>query len=327
MKITIKTIAEKAQVSLSTVSRVINNPESVDKEKVEIVNYWIKKLEYQPNIGAQTLKSNKTQLIGVSIPNFENPYFVKIIEILEEITTEHKYNIILQMTKYNKLKEKENIDNFLRRNVDGIILIVLDKKNIEFLKRKNIPHLALTNEVNETNSVSICHKTGGRLVGEHLLQLDKKSISFIGKENDLKFIGFKSKLYDEGVENRNKNNIFIENSSATNYEIRSIIKENFNKNGVTNDAFFAGNDLIAFELMKELQERGIEIPKDVSIVGFDNTFLAKIFKITSVNQPIEEITKLGFKILLEQIKKNRYEKIGNFTVKPNLVIRESSLKF
>ena len=60
MKITIKTIAEKAQVSLSTVSRVINNPESVDKEKVEIVNYWIKKLEYQPNIGAQTLKSNKT---------------------------------------------------------------------------------------------------------------------------------------------------------------------------------------------------------------------------------------------------------------------------
>lgn len=326
MKVTMKTIAEKANVSLSTVSRVLNNPTSVDKEKVELVNYWIKKLEYQPNIGAQTLKSNHTHLIGVSIPNFENPYFIKIIEILEEITSKNNYNIILHCSKQDKNREKLNIENFLRRRVDGIILVALDLENIEFLKRKNIPHITLTNEIDETNSISISHKTGGKLVAEHFISTNKTSISFIGVEEDFKYIGFKSKLYEEGLESRNRNNIFLGNTIYSNFEIREIIKNHLNNFGIINDAFFAGNDVIAYELIKELEERNIKIPEEVSVVGFDNTFLAKTFKITSVNQPIEKITQLGFEILLKQIEKNSYEKIGNFKIEPNLVVRESSKK-
>ena len=326
MKVNMKTIAQKANVSLSTVSRVLNNPSSVDKKKVELVNYWIKKLDYQPNLGAQTLKSKNTFLIGVSIPNLENPYFVKIIEILEEITSKNGYNIILHNTKENKLKEKENIENFIKRRVDGIILVAIDIENINYLKRKNIPHISLTNELNETNRISACHKTGGKLVAKHFIETGCNSINFIGIEEDPKFLGMKEYLYENGLEDRNKNNIFLPCGVYSSFEIRNYIKEFLSKFGIKNDAFFAGNDIIAYELIKELEERNIKIPEEVSVVGFDNTFLAKIFKISSVNQPIEKITQLGFEILLKQIEKNSYEKIGNFKINPNLIVRESSKK-
>lgn len=329
MKITMKLIAEKAGVSLSTVSRVLNNPESVEKSKVTIVNKWIDELNYQPNLAAQSLKKSKSFLIGISVPNMTNPYFVQIVEYLEGIATKNGYNIILHISGHssghNQKKELEHINNFIRRNVDGVILVATCVENLNYLKNRNIPHITLTNQFLETNSISTHHKYGGALVADHFIRQGRINLGYIGVKNDEKSLGFKSELYEKGFEVSDKYDIIIPSGIDSDFEISNYIKEFLNTHNFNPDGVFAGNDVIAYELIKELENRNINVPKDIAVVGFDNTILSQILKITSVNQPIKEIVEKGFQILLEQIKEEKFIHIGNFQILPSLTIRKSSV--
>lgn len=325
MKITMKLIAEKSGVSLSTVSRVLNNPSSVEKEKVKIVQNWIEKLNYQPNLAAQSLKKSKSFLIGISIPNLKNPYFMEIIDSLEKITKENGYNIILHNSANNPKIELENINNFIRRNVDGIILVANSSDNINYLKNRNIPHITLTNQFTETNSISTCHKYGGALVAEHFIKQGRVDLGYIGVKDDEKYLGFKSELYEKGFEPSEDFNIILPRGIDSDFEIRNFIKDFLNNNEFKPNGIFAGNDVIAYELIKELHSRNINVPKDIAVVGFDNTILSQILKITSVNQPIKKIVEKGFEVLIKQIQEDKFIHIGNFEILPTLVVRKSSL--
>ncbi|WP_293723654.1 LacI family DNA-binding transcriptional regulator [uncultured Cetobacterium sp.] len=326
MKVTMKLVAEKAGVSLSTVSRVLNTPESVDEEKVKVVRKWIKELNYQPNLAAQSLKKSSSFLIGVSIPNLTNPYFIEILDYLEKIATEKGYNLILHNSLGNPETEFENINNFIRRNVDGIILVANSVENIKYLKNRNIPHITLTNQFPDTNSISTNHRYGGKLVAKHFIEQGRVNLAYIGPENDEKYIGFQSELYEKGFGVDENMCIFIPNTPLSNFEIKNYIKKFLNTLSKYPDGFFTTNDTVAYELVKELEARDINIPKDTMLASFDNTILSQILKITSVNQPIQEIVEKGFEILLNQISEERFHHFGNFEILPSLVIRRSTIK-
>ena len=326
MKITMKLVAEKAGVSLSTVSRVLNTPENVDEEKVKVVRKWIKELNYQPNLAAQSLKKSNSFLIGVSIPNLTNPYFIEILDHLEKIATKNGFNIILHNSQGSPEIEFENINNFIRRNVDGVIVVANSAENIRYLKNRNIPHITLTNQFPETNSISTNHRYGGELVAKHFIEQGRVNLAYIGPENDEKYIGFQSELYEKGFGVDENMCIFTPNTPLSNFEIKNYIKKFLGTLSKYPDGFFTTNDTVAYELIKELEARDINIPKDTMVASFDNTILSQILKITSVNQPIQEIVEKGFEILLNQISEERFYHFGNFEIFPSLVIRRSTIK-
>ncbi|MGL5377325.1 MAG: LacI family DNA-binding transcriptional regulator [Cetobacterium sp.] len=324
MKITMKMVAECARVSLATVSRVLNSPESVDKEKVRVVRSCIKELNYQPNLAAQSLKKSNSSLIGISVPDLTNPYFCEILNELEKIATQNGYNIILHNSENKPEVEFKNINNFITRNVDGIILVATSIDNINYLKNRNIPHITLTNQFPESNSISTDHKYGGSLVAKHFIELNCTDLGYIGPENDEKYIGLQSELYEHGFMIEDNMCSFIPKKNLSSFEIKNYIKQFLDSLNHYPDGFFTTNDSIGYELIKELQFRGVEVPKDTKVASFDNTIMSQILKITSVNQPIKDIVEKGFRVLLDQIAENRYFYSGNFEILPSLIVRKST---
>lgn len=328
MNITMHDIARATGVSQSTVSRILNDNPNVKPEKKKKVLDYIEKVGYRPNLLAKSLKNNNSYLIGVCVPDLLNPYFYEIIETLETLGRKNKYSIIIHNSKNNPILEWEGIMDFVDRQVDGIILVPRSNLNTDKLKELKIPSVIVTQIKKGIDSVSVCHKSGGKLAAKHLLNLGHQKVGFIGGslETDEKFMGFYKEIEDSGMEFSMNNYLNIPDYSYSKKEIESIVykyikthKENLPT------AFFAGNDIIAFETMKVLDDFGIKVPEDISIIGFDDTVIAKALKISSIKQPIEDISKISFEILLNKIKNDKTESdVNQIQLEPILFQRKTT---
>ena len=326
---TMKDVAEKAGVSQATVSRVVNGSDAVDQETKQKVMKWIKELGYQTNSTARTLAKNKSSLIGVILPNITNPYFGQVLSTIEDEAYRNGYELIFMNSRENTYKEKKCIENLLKRDPEGILLVPINRndKHIEKLKKSDIPVVIITKIIEGFNAVAVSHKKGGELVAKHFVDLGHDEIAFIG-HHDQKFNGFKEKLTEAGVGfNEDK---FLEIGKLAPENARSIvakiIDEYIDKKGeIDFTAIFATSDIIALELIYLLREKEFKVPDDIAVVGFDNTFFARNIGITSVAQPISEIANIAFNTLLDKIDMKSSDK-EQIELLPRLVPRSSSIK-
>lgn len=193
--VTMKDIAQKVGVSQATVSRVISGNSSVNPEIKRAVMEWVRKLDYKPNLMAQSLVGNKSLLIGVIITDISNPFFSDIIKSVESEAAKYGYSIILCNTDDNLEKEKKYISILKSYNVDGI-LIVPSNSGINVsknLRNINIPTVVITQDIKGFSCISISHYKGGREVAKHLINMGYSKFIFVGEEDE-KYRGFKLSL-------------------------------------------------------------------------------------------------------------------------------------
>lgn len=322
-KLTMKEIAKLANVSQATVSRVINGNKSVNEEAAKRVLKVIEEVGFIPNNAAQTLKRSHSNIIGVCVTETFNPYFVELIDTLELEARKRGYNILLHNSKHNPITEWESIQNFIARQVDGIILVPNGEYNIQRLNKLAIPTVIITKNRESLDSIGLDHMQAGKIAGENFIYAGHKKFGFIGTVPDEKYLGYKSVLYENGFELNSLIN--VKQTSTNNFLIQQDIEAYFNQaDRLDFTCVFAANDIMALEFLKAAQKRGIRIPEDISLIGFDDTYLAKIMGISSIHQPIEEMVKTTIEILLNRIENEVSSEKINIQLAPTLIERKSS---
>ncbi|TDT56459.1 LacI family DNA-binding transcriptional regulator [Fonticella tunisiensis] len=334
MAVNISDVAREAGVSISTVSRVLNNNYPVKKETREKIERAIEKLNYKPNIVARSLITRKTSMIGVIVPGITNLFFPTIVETIEEYTKNKGYSISLSDTKGDEVEERNRVEEMLIRQVDG--LIVIDPAH-ENLKKgyydeisKKIPILIINGLPYGHRCSFVCYdeEAGAREVLQYLFELGHKRIAFVRGDRSLSY-DIKEGIYREfirskGLEYEKVLNVGMGNSiEVVEKSQMQIEKLLFEEERPT--AIFACNDLMAVGVLKACSKLGIKIPENISVVGFDNTLIANIAhpRLTSVDLNIKSIGKIAALELIDIIE-NRAKMGKKIILNTSLIVRESS---
>lgn len=297
-KVTIKDIAKRVGVSVTTVSNVINGKQSkVSDDTIQKIEQVIKELNYIPNLSARSLVNNKSKLIGVIIPQtedykqllLENPFYSEIVSGIESKTREHGYYIILSGLD----KGISYLDIFVRWNLDGAIIMgIYQEKFYEELKQFKVPITLVDSYINDNYfyKVGIDDEYGGYLATKYLIDCGHRNISLITGSikkdgvTEKRFLGYKKALKEANIF-YNPEYVF-EQSVSYEYGIEAGKIIGSKPNDIT--AVFATADLLGAGVISGLKEAGKDVPKDISVMGFDDNFISKMIvpSLTTVRQNI-----------------------------------------
>jgi len=332
MAVTIKDIAKLANVSITTVSRVINNKtEGVSEETRERILQLVKEHEYQPNAIARGLVTKKTKTLGLIIPDITNPFFPDIARGVEDSAHIYGYNVFLCNTDDNLDKESEYINALKEKYVDGIIFTsssIPKQEHIKELIKSGIPIVIMDRRIESDDiyGVFLDNYEGGYIATKHLIDLGHKKIGCItgplySKSARERLEGYKGCLNENGLEY--DESIVFEGDYKINSGITGSEKLlNLNKKI---SAIFVCNDLMAYGSYKTIRSRGYKIPDDISIIGFDDIYLSQILEpqLTTIRQPAYDMGLTAARMLIKLIEGEKLNrKIINF--KPKLIIRQST---
>ncbi|TFG91232.1 MAG: LacI family transcriptional regulator [Candidatus Atribacteria bacterium] len=309
MKNNIKEIARIANVSISTVSRVFNNKKGVSPKTHRRVLKVIEKKGYSPSAIASSLKTRLSKSIGIAVPDAIGDFYGEIINGIELVATENGYNLIISLNHHIVQEELSAVNFFKAKKVDGAILITTsgDDDYVDSLIKEGVKIVLLDRNPHglRVDTVKTDNFKGGYMATEHLLDLGHRDILFIRGISYIdpsieRFNGYKKALKDKGV---NRNNSFILNGNFTVDSGYSTVKEYLNKYGLNFTSIFASNDQMAIGAIKALHDKGISVPNNVSVIGFDDSYLSPyvIPPLTTIKQRREEMGKAAVELLLDNI--------------------------
>ncbi|ABV32961.1 LacI family DNA-binding transcriptional regulator [Pseudothermotoga lettingae] len=324
----LKDVANLTNVSISTVSKVLNGKGRVSEKKRREILKVARQLGYTPNYHARTMaRRSRILTIGLIVPDITNPFFAKLTKGVEKTCGEDA--LIILMDSFRNLEREEKlIKNARFFGIDGII-IGNSRVNDELVLEvsKYIPVVVFDKDYECENVVSIVldNYHGAYSATKHLIENGCTHVVHLGGTHEL-FVslqranGYEAAMRESGFQPRIFATGYDENKGYEN--MKKILKQ-----GETVDGIFCMNDLVAMGAMKAVKEFGLNIPKDIAIVGFDDDEnLCEIISpsLSSVHQPVEEMGQISAKLLFELIKKDL--KIKRYVFSPHLVIRQSSLK-
>jgi len=334
MKVNIRDVAREANVSMSTVSRVINNNYPVKEETRSRVEEAVKKLNFSPNTLARSLISQNTKTIGILVPSIDNSFFPTVIKAIEHELRINGYSIYLCDTDDNAIEETKYIRSLMGRQVDGIIVIDPKTENMKngFYETvgKDIPLVSINGYNNniECNFVLNDEASGARQAMQYLFELGHENIILVrGKESysyDIKEAVYDKLMEDNKLTAQKK---IIDIGEGNSYDTvdgtMNIMSKELEKLKAP-IAVFACNDLMALGVMNACKKMNFEVPKDVSIIGFDNICISNIVepKLTTVDQNMYLLGQNASKMLLEIIE-NGNEQIRRIELKTQLIVRNS----
>jgi LacI family transcriptional regulator, sucrose operon repressor len=308
----IKDVAKKAGVSVNTVSRVLNKRGYLSQKTIDAVNKAIDELNYIPNQIARNLFKQKTNIIGVIIPDVSHPFFAKMVKEIDEALHEKNYKMLLYNTTDSSDKELESLRMLQENKVDGII-IGSHSLDIDVYNNINLPIVALDKYLTQTIPVvSANHIQGGELVANHLLQYDcQKVLQVIGYSkvktpSNERHYTFEKIMKDHNVECINYelewNQFNFKDYIKVSNEILDVYPDI--------DGIFAV-DLVAATIMKTALGRGISIPNDLKVVGYDGTSIADVIypPLPTVKQPYSEIATTCVEVLDNLINQQENSKL------------------
>jgi LacI family transcriptional regulator len=325
--ITIYDIAEKAQVSVATVSRLLNKPEIVSSRTADKIFQIMEELNYQPNQIARSLTKQRTNTIGVIISNVKNTFINSWYRFIEEYAETHDFNLLLCNTDQEPAREMKYIKLFQSQRVDGIIIAPCAKKSVEYLIKSNIPFI-LFNRVYKgikTNFVTTDHYQGAYDITEYLIKLGHKRIAVLKGPGAMyfdiqRYFGFEDAM--------KKHELKIDKDLVMNCEFNELKALNGTEELLGRKdkptAIFSFNSFMTLGAIRAIQNKNLSIPKDISLVCYDEIPGYTIFqpKITHVLQPIEQLGTNTIGVLINMIR-NQNSKFIRRYLKPNLVIGNS----
>ncbi|MDA9317002.1 LacI family transcriptional regulator [Polaribacter sp.] len=339
-RLTIKDIAKEFNVSISTVSKALNNSYEISISTKEKIQKFAKENNYKPNFNALSLKNRQTKTIGIIIPNMLNYFFAQVFKGIEKVANDRGYKIISCISNESYTKEVETIEMLSNGIIDGFILSLAE----ETILKNDFSHLQeMIN--NDTPIVMFdrvaddidCDKVitddfiGTVNTVNHLVKTGSKNIAFISTISKLK-IGEKRKHgYLKGLEENNitvNRNLIIDILEDDYKEYENILTPIFDNNTI--DAVIATDESSAIAAMKVAIKKGFKIPQNFSVISFSNGILARHSspKMTTVSQHGEIMGATAAEILIDKLdKKITPEKPKTVVIKTNLVERNSTKKF
>ena len=333
MRVTIKDIAELANTSYPSVSRALSGKPGVSSKTREKVLKIAKEMNYQPNALARSLVQKRTSTIGLIIPDILNPYFPEIAKGVEDEAHKKDLSVFLCNSDWDGVREGIYIDQLIARRVDGIIIFPTSSENISDIKKKagrNLPVIILgTSRVEDVSvSISIDNVLGAELSVLHLLDKKYRSLAFIGGTPGLS--GVESRL--EGFRKAHdkyglsvSEEMIVENGFTFESGFNAVNQLLDQKR--TPDAVFAQNDVIALGAIQALRTRGLRVPEDMAVSGFDDIPIASMtgIDLTTVRQPKYEMGKMAvtelYSILQGESDLNVNKRL---VLEPKLIIRKTS---
>lgn len=333
MGVTIKDIAEEAGVSVSTVSRVLNNKPDVNDKTKEKVQRVINKLNYNPNGIARGLVLKKTNTIGLIIPSITNPFFPTIAKGVEDEARKLGYSVVFCNTDNEVKHEKEIINLMKTKKVDGIIasFCINDVNELNKLITDHFAVVQVDREISglETPVVIIDNVLSGYLATTHLIKLGHRKIAHITGQPEVKntkdrLAGYKKALRENGISFNEDWVLFGDpQKEKSGYkQMNYLLKEEDRPTGV-----FITNDIMAIRAYKAIFDHGLTIPGDISIIGHDDIEMASIIRpsLTTIRQPKYKLGQMAARVIIDQI--NGGNNSGqDVLLKPELVIRESTAR-
>ena len=333
-KVTIKDVAQKAGVSITTVSRVLNDKvdEYMRKETKDRILQAIKDLNFKPDKRAQSLRGLGTKIIGLVIPNRLNPYFEQLAAAVEQVCYKEGYGVLLCSSQNSIERESVYLDLLERQKVDAIILstVGLKKGELNDLIERGTPIVLVDENVPGVNTPAIFANNymGGCQATQYLIDLGHRRIAFItGSMNLLsskdRLRGFCETLKKNDLEPDRK---LIKEGDYTYESGYEAGKQLLRKSRDDFTAIFCSDDLMAFGVIQAIRKKGMKVPDDYSIVGFDDMYFSSISspQLTTVAQPVKEMAFRAFVALKEQISGGLFQEKKHQFLDTQLIVRESS---
>lgn len=330
--VTLKDVAKLAGVHSSVVSRVVNNDSElkIKEETRKRIQEAIKELDYRPNLFARNLKKRETKMLGMVIPDFSNPVYASIIHGAEDQAAIEGYNLLVYSMKQKGL-EKNYFSHLLENRIDGLLIAnsESDDKEILNLKKANKPFVLVNRIISGINNFVILNdELGGKLATKHLSGLGHKRIAHISGPL---FTGTGLKRFQGYREGLKEGNIDFVSSyvQESQYTIESGYQS---MQALLNlptppTAVFASNIMVSLGAMKAIDDHGLSIPNDISIVGFHDVYIASTLSpsLTTIEMPLYEMGKESVKKLISVIQEQEIEEEPGLIISgASLIVREST---
>ncbi|AZN39713.1 LacI family DNA-binding transcriptional regulator [Paenibacillus albus] len=343
--VTVYDIAREANVSVATVSRVLNNTAPVKASTREKIMSLIDKHQFQPNALARSLIKKETGMIGIILPDITNPFFPEVLAGLEQEARNNGYTFFLcdtgsynQDSKSQYKRESQYLRILAEKQVDGIIMIGgridLQKSTREMAKEvqevnKRLPVVLINGNLpgEKFHRVIIDEARGAMQVTDHLIELGHTDIAFMGGYNQMsntvqRMAGFHSAMERAGIAVRED---WVITGGFTINAGKALMNELLSKDGRKPTAIVCANDLVAIGAIKSAVKAGLSVPRDLSIIGFDDIPLAEsmIPELTTLSLRCLELGRTAANIMHQLITKTNH--VSELTtLQPKLVIREST---
>ncbi|MFA0441444.1 LacI family DNA-binding transcriptional regulator [Vibrio sp. 10N.222.51.C12] len=325
-KATIYDVAKTAGVSASTVSRYLNRTSFIAKDKVDAIELAIFETGFKHKSRKAEPETKRNMTIGVIAPSFDTPYVSRILFGMDEKMHNHSYNIVIETTNWEVDRERDELKDLMRRQVDGVIIIggELPERDIAAIMGKTPTLLMCRSGSGQLPMINVDNEIGAYLATNHLLQLGHTKIFHAmgargNIETEQRLAGFKRAMNAAGLPCGEATWI------SGNFEPHEACQNTLEKieSGSSFTAVFAANDLSAFGVIQALHRKGYRVPEDVSVIGFDDLPIGEFFipRLSTMRQPFAQMGEIAVRYMLDLISGNtpRYE------VPPvSIVVRDST---
>jgi len=331
-KTTIRDIADLVGVHHSTVSRALSESKrgKISPAMVKKIEKAAKKLGYFPNLAASSLKQNRSFAVGVLIPDLMNPIFPPIIRGIQDAAEAVGYTVITANTDDEQQKESEALQMMMGRSIEGVIIATArrDDPIIDECRQNDIPFVLVNRTIDRdgVNAVIVDDDFGMRSVIDHLVELDHERIAHVAGPQQTSTGYRRATVFSDSLRIRNLPASLVESTvKFTIGEGRRALQSLLQEGSEGFTAVAAGNDLLALGCMDALQEAGLRVPQDVSVVGYDDMlFLERMSPaLTTVQVPKYEMGVQATRALLELIGGETRDPVI-LKMQPRLVVREST---
>jgi LacI family transcriptional regulator len=333
-EVTIYDIASALNISIATVSRALKNDPVVSERTKKKIFDLAEQMGYRTNHFARNLRTQNTNTIGIIVHELNSNFITSVLAGVEKITTEAGYDLIIAHSSESEIKEIANAKNLFEKRVDGLIAsLSFDTNNLNHFKRfkeKNVPVIFFDRVEQEVNNtvVVIDNYDCGYKATQHLIQQGCKNIVHITanlKRNVYsdRFKGYKDALRDNKIPF--DESLLIINDLSEKAGIESAIQ--ILKMKPFPDGAFITNDFVAAVFMRTIKEKGIRIPEDIAIVGFNNDAICTLVEpsLTTINYPGIDVGEVAARNLINHLKGiSNIQNSNTIIIHSNLIIRNSS---
>ena len=327
-RVTIKEVAERANVAIGTVSRHLNSSGYVSHDAMLRIERAIKDLDYIPNAAARSMINKKGDIIGLTIPEINNPFLADLVVRFEAALTEMNYSVMLCNNQYKSSKVADFIDDLITRDAEGLVLIatdIYDQQIIRKMKNYLCP-IFIGHEDKDFNSISSGDYQVAFDLTQHIINLNHQRIGFIGFNENARQTMLRVEGYCAALEAANL-------PIRKEYMLQSIAKYNdgyqLTKKLLMLEeaptAIIAINDFYAMNAYSAISDFGLKVSQDISVAGFDDIFFAKLLSptLTTVSFDSDILVKTAVKMLMNHIK-NPSKEPENVMLPSHVVYREST---
>lgn len=328
----IREIAKRAKVSTATVSRIINRVPTVDPRLARRVWKIVSELGYFPNTQARALVSGRSRIFGLIVSDITNPFFPEIVQSFEDIAVQHDYEILLTSTVHDPKRMEASVRRMIERRVEGVAVLTFGMEDslLEGLRFRKVPlvFIDVGPALPGICNIRVDYQRGIRQAVQHLAALRHQQIGFITGPLTLQSAVTRKQAFENSVREigmRVEPQLVIEGDHTIEGGMRAFGE--LLSRGKRLTAVMCSNDMSAIGVMRQAYERGISVPTQLSVVGFDDIRLARfvIPPLTTIRMSQTEAGRLAFKALLTEIEGATPRLSGTeYALSTDLVLRQST---